>query len=101
MAWESEDEEFREMLEVVRWSCSAINRYWRVIYGNGIWLTRAQAEGLVRDGWAFTAPRLLNVIYLFGLVRIDIEREAAYLGWLRYSGFAHGTTRHLGVPSPT
>ncbi len=49
----AQDEEFTEMVAVLKWSCAAINRFWRVIYGNGIWLHQGLAWQTVRDGWAF------------------------------------------------
>ena len=49
---------FQEMLDVLRWSMLATNRFWRCIYGNSTWLSRDQATQLVKDGWAFTVPRL-------------------------------------------
>ena len=52
-----EADEYRDLLAVLTWSCKAINRYWRLIYSNGIWLTRSQAWQLVQDGWAFSEPQ--------------------------------------------
>lgn len=46
------------------WSCKSINRFWRCVYGNGLWLNRLQAESLVKDGWAFTVSRLLLARFL-------------------------------------
>lgn len=45
--------EFKDMVAVLKWSCAAINRYWRTVYGSGIWLHRAVASQVVRDGWAW------------------------------------------------
>ncbi|CAK9031900.1 unnamed protein product [Durusdinium trenchii] len=45
--------EFRDMIAVLKWSCAAINRFWRAIYGNGIWLHRTVAAQIVQDGWAW------------------------------------------------
>lgn len=61
---------FQEMLDVLRWSMLATNRFWRCIYGSGIWLSRDQATQLVKDGWAFTVPRL-------GVVTVHLR-----FGWL-------------------
>ena len=44
-------------MEVLHWSCFASNRFWRTVYGRGIWLTREEAKAVVRDGWAFVAVR--------------------------------------------
>ena len=63
------------MLEVLIWSCKSINRFWRCVYGHGLWLTRLQAESLVRDGWAFTVSRLL-------LVRVHKAFLLVYLKFL-------------------
>ena len=45
--------EFRDMLAVLKWSCTAINRFWRTIYGSWIWLPQDVATQVVSDGWAF------------------------------------------------
>ena len=45
--------EFRDMLAVLKWSCTAVNRFWRTIYGSWIWLPRDVATQVVSDGWAF------------------------------------------------
>lgn len=49
---------FKEVMEVLVWATHACSRYWRTIYGAGIWLDRSQARQIVSDGWAFTVPRL-------------------------------------------
>lgn len=52
--------EYREILEVLKWTSHACDRYWRTIYGNGIWLTRETARRIIRDGWAFSVAWLLR-----------------------------------------
>lgn len=50
----SEDTAFVEVFSVLRWSCLAINRFWHTVYSSGVWIPRATALQLVRDGFAFT-----------------------------------------------
>lgn len=45
--------DFRDIMEVLVWGCSSINRFWRCMYANGVWLNRLQVENMVQDGWAF------------------------------------------------
>lgn len=56
----------QEVVEVLRWSCHAIDRFWRSLYGNGVWLDREQAQTLVRDGWAFIVAGLCPLSLFFG-----------------------------------
>ncbi|CAK9100772.1 Uncharacterized protein SCF082_LOCUS47141 [Durusdinium trenchii] len=41
---------YKDIMEVLHWSCFASNRFWRTVYGRGIWLTREEAKAVVRDG---------------------------------------------------
>ncbi|CAL1132680.1 unnamed protein product [Cladocopium goreaui] len=45
--------QFNELLEVLRWSSNGINRFWRLQYNAGLWVTRADTELLVRDCFIF------------------------------------------------
>lgn len=45
--------DFRDMVAVLKWSSAAINRFWRIVYGSGIWLHQTVARQLVDDGWGF------------------------------------------------
>ncbi|CAK9105174.1 Uncharacterized protein SCF082_LOCUS49027 [Durusdinium trenchii] len=71
----------RDILEVLQWSCAAINRFWRCIYSNGIWLSREQAKGL--DGYATLAKlscrygmvgcHIRPKLHMFCHIVLDIE----------------------------
>ena len=50
--------QFDEHLEVLRWSCDATNKFWRILYASDLWITRRVTEQLVKLGWAFCAPSL-------------------------------------------
>ena len=41
------------MLAVLKWSCAAVNRFWRTIYGSWMWFPRDVATQVLSDGWAF------------------------------------------------
>ena len=45
------------MLEVLRWSSNATNRFWRLQYASNLWVSRADTEKLVRDCLIFTDAR--------------------------------------------
>ncbi|CAK9042534.1 unnamed protein product [Durusdinium trenchii] len=47
------EHEWRDTLEVLRWACAGINRFWRSVYGHGLWLGRDEASALIEDGWTF------------------------------------------------
>ncbi|CAK8988705.1 Uncharacterized protein SCF082_LOCUS1499 [Durusdinium trenchii] len=49
-----QEDQYKDQVEVLQWSCAAVNRFWRCAYGNGLWLSRRDAENIVLDGWAFT-----------------------------------------------
>ena len=39
------------MLEVLKWGHRATNAFFRCIYKNGLWLTKAQAATAVQNAW--------------------------------------------------
>lgn len=51
---ETQEEEYKDMLEVLTIACLAIDRFWRTIYNHGVWIPRGTAEGLVSEGFIFT-----------------------------------------------
>ncbi|CAK9086695.1 unnamed protein product [Durusdinium trenchii] len=50
--------QYREILEVIKVTCVANDRYWRSIYSHGMWIPRREAVQIVTDGWTFTEPKL-------------------------------------------
>ena len=50
--------EFREMLEVLKFTIVASNKFWRCIYANGMFLSREAAAECVREGWRILEPWL-------------------------------------------
>lgn len=50
----SAEPQYREILEVIKVTCVANDRYWRSIYSHGMWIPRREAVQIVTDGWTFT-----------------------------------------------
>ncbi|CAK9017796.1 unnamed protein product [Durusdinium trenchii] len=78
MDLESVAVEFRDIMEVLVWGCSSINRFWRCMYANGVWLNRLQVENMVQDGWAFVDgyATLARQSCKFGMVGCQIRPKA-------------------------
>jgi len=55
-AKQTKDPGFSDHLEVLRWGCNAINRFWRLVYSSSLWVPRNDAKQLVDDGFRFTDP---------------------------------------------
>ena len=38
------DSKFHNVIEVLRWTCKATNEFYRILFANGVWLSRADAQ---------------------------------------------------------
>lgn len=85
------------MLEVLSWSCAAINRFWRLVYSHSNWIPRVDAQRLVEDGWAFIAPGMM--MFCESRPRVIVSVLFA-LGWLQHSVCVDRSRWHPGVLHP-
>lgn len=51
LAYRLKGDEWREILQVMRWSCAASGRFWRSLYKHGLWMGRQEGVQLAQDGW--------------------------------------------------
>lgn len=65
MPGHAEEDQYKDPIEVLKWSCAAINRFWRCVYGCGLWLSRGDAQRIVSDGWAFVVASLVFMFSIF------------------------------------
>ena len=55
-----QDDNFKEILSVIRYTASASDRFWRTLYSCGVWIPRKLGTELVNDGWQMTDTSLLH-----------------------------------------
>ncbi|CAL1132202.1 unnamed protein product [Cladocopium goreaui] len=51
---DSADDDFKDILSVIRYTASASDRFWRTLYRYGVWIPRKVGTKLVNDGWQMT-----------------------------------------------
>lgn len=44
------------MFKVVKWGCISTNKFFRTIYSAKMWLSRAEAEDAIHNGWNMVEP---------------------------------------------
>lgn len=49
-----QDNQFKDILAVIKISVSAADRFWHELYQHGIWIPRHVAEDVVKNGWKMT-----------------------------------------------
>ena len=52
-------DEHRALFEVLVWTLDVCNLHWRILYANGVWLSREDAEMACEAGWKMMAAQLI------------------------------------------
>ena len=65
------------MFRVVKWTCVAVGKFFRIVYANGLWLPRHLAAEAVHHGWCVAAPSQRLVCLGLRALRNAVEVELA------------------------
>lgn len=56
----TQENQFKDILEVIQYTCTACDRFWRTTYQQGIFIPRDVGVQLVADGFAFTVTGFIS-----------------------------------------
>ena len=52
----TKDHDSLHEFDTIRWTIKCCNRFWRIVYGYGLWIPKSAAREAVQRGWSWLEP---------------------------------------------